>query len=47
LTQPDAGVSQGAAQSEDDASVAPGTFEYFPAQYVNQGKEIEEHIQAF
>jgi len=46
-THPQAGASQGAAQSEDDASAAPGAFEYFPAQYVNQGKEIEEHIQAF
>jgi hypothetical protein len=46
-THPDAGAAQGAEQTEGDASAAPAAFEYFPAQYVNQGKEIEEHIQAF
>ena len=24
-----------------------GTFEYFPARYVNQATEVEPHIQAF
>lgn len=38
---------QAASQMEGDAPAAPTAFEYFPAQYVNQGKEIEEHIQAF
>jgi hypothetical protein len=43
-THPDAGASQGAEQADGDATSA---FEYFPAQYVNQGTTIEEHIQAF
>lgn len=30
-----------------EAQVAPATFEYFPGKYVNQAKEVEEHIQAF
>lgn len=33
--------------SDSAAQVAPTTFVYFPGQYVNQGKEVELHIQAF
>jgi hypothetical protein len=39
---------QAASQAEGDTPAPTALeFEYFPAQYVNQGKEIEEHIQAF
>ena len=31
------------ASAQQDATPAP----YFPAQYVNQGTRVEEHIQAF
>jgi hypothetical protein len=34
------------AGAQADAT-APAEFIYFPAQYVNQGKEIEEYIQGF
>lgn len=40
-----AGVS--AAQQEPQARGAAEKFEYFPAGYQNQAKEIEEPIQAF
>jgi hypothetical protein len=39
--------SRAASHAEDEAPAAPPAFEYFPAQYVNQGQEIGEHIQAF
>jgi hypothetical protein len=39
--------SRATSQTEDEAPAAPPAFEYFPAQYVNQGKEVEEHIEAF
>jgi len=40
-------VQEAAPQLKAEAQVEPTTFDYFPAQYVNQGKEMEEHIQAF
>jgi hypothetical protein len=47
-SQRDAVTAQEAApQLKAEAQVEPTTFDYFPAQYVNQGKEVEEHIQAF
>jgi hypothetical protein len=35
------------AQQQSDVRNAVGQVEYFPAQYVNQAKQPEEHIQAF
>ena len=47
-SQRDAVTAQETApQSKAEAQVEPTTFDYFPAQYVNQAKEVEEHIQAF
>ena len=44
----DEGTAQEAsAQPTAAAQAEPTTFDYFPAQYVNQAKEVEEHIQAF
>ena len=44
----DAGTAQQAvAQPNAAAQAEPATFDYFPAQYVNQATEAEEHIQAF
>jgi hypothetical protein len=43
----DAGAEQAAQQPESSAQAEPTAFDYFPAQYVNQAKEVEEHIQAF
>ena len=44
----DKGTAQEAsAQPEAAAQAEPTTFDYFPAQYVNQATEKEEHIQAF
>lgn len=44
----DAGTEQqAAAQPKAEAQAEPTKFDYFPAQYVNQAKEVEEHIQAF
>ena len=44
----DAGPAQQAAEQPKAAVQAePATFDYFPAQYVNQATEVEEHIQAF
>ena len=46
-------IALGAFQPRDstgDVSAEPvsgASFEYFPAQYVNQAKEAEPHIQAF
>ena len=40
-------MSVSAAQQEPQARGAAEQFEYFPARYENQGKRIEEHIQAF
>ena len=42
----DATVLSAAQQEPADRGTAAQS-EYFPAQYVNQGKEIPEHIQAF
>jgi hypothetical protein len=37
-----------ATRSADSAVQQTGqAFEYFPAQYTNQAKHVEEHIQAF
>ena len=36
-----------AEQPKAAAQAEPTTFDYFPAQYVNQATEAEEHIQAF
>jgi hypothetical protein len=38
-----------APRQDATASGAAGTFEfeYFPGRYVNQAKEVEEHIQAY
>ena len=47
-SQLNAGTAQEAApQPKAEAQVEPATFDYFPAQYVNQAKEVEDHIQAF
>ena len=46
-TLPSTDSSSRVTKTEDEAPAAPPAFEYFPAQYVNQGKEVEEHIQAF
>lgn len=35
------------SQAPAEAQAEPTAFEYFPAQYVNQAKEVEEYIQAF
>jgi hypothetical protein len=43
----DAATDQAAAQPESAAQAEPTAFDYFPAQYLNQAKEVEEHIQAF
>jgi len=44
----DAGTAQQAvAQPNAAAQAEPATFDYFPAQYVNQATGVEEHIQAF
>ena len=40
-------ANDSAEQPGAAAQAAPATFIYFPAQYVNQAKEVEEHIQAF
>ena len=36
-----------AAQSAPEMITFPAESYYFPAQYVNQAKELEPHIQAF
>ena len=36
-----------AAQPEREAIAVSGDSSYFPAQYVNQAKDVEPHIQAF
>jgi hypothetical protein len=36
-----------AAQPAPEMIAIPGDSYYFPAQYVNQAKELEPHIQAF
>ena len=36
-----------AAPSAPEMITIPAESHYFPAQYVNQAKEIEPHIQAF
>jgi len=36
-----------AAQSAPEMISIPGDSSYYPAQYVNQAKELEAHIQAF
>lgn len=38
---------EAAAQPKAAAQAEPTTFDYLPAQYVNQATEAEEHIQAF
>lgn len=38
---------QAAAQPKAAAQAEPAAIDYFPAQYVNQATEVEEHIQAF
>lgn len=44
----DAGTAQEVAvQPKAEAQAEPTTIDYFPAQYVNQATEAEEHIQAF
>jgi hypothetical protein len=44
----DAGPAQQAAvQPMAAAQAEPTAFDYFPDQYVNQAREVEEHIQAF
>lgn len=35
------------SQASAEAPAGPSAFEYFPAQYQNQAKEVEQHIQAF
>lgn len=40
-------AQEAAAQPKAEAQAGPATIDYFPAQYVNQAKEVEEHIQAF
>ena len=47
-SQREPGTAQEAAvQLKPEAQAGPTTFDYFPAQYVNQATEVEEHIQAF
>jgi len=47
-SQLDAVTAQEAApQPKADAQTVPTTFDYFPAHYVNQAKEVEEYIQPF
>ena len=46
------GAAQQGPQAENGAQMVGSAdtsvaVEYFPAQFVNQGKEIEAHIQAF
>lgn len=40
-------ANDAAEQPKAAAQAEPTTFDYFPAQYVNQATEAEEHIQAF
>jgi len=47
-SQRDAAPAQEAApQPTAEARVEPTGFSYFPAQYENQAKEVEEYIQPF
>jgi hypothetical protein len=47
-SQRDAGTAQEAApQPKAEAQAVPATFDYFPARYENQAKEVEEYIQPF
>lgn len=47
-SQRDPALAQNAAsQPAAEAQNEPTAFEYFPAPYVNQAKEVEEHIEAF
>ena len=40
-------VETGGAPEEGLAPAPVASFEYYPAQYTNQGREAEAHIQAF
>ena len=41
------GAKDAAPQRNAEAQEESTTISYFPAQYVNQATEVEEHIQAF
>jgi hypothetical protein len=44
----DAGPQQQAGvQPKAETQAEPASIDYFPAQFLNQATEVEEHIQAF